>query len=86
MKKIYEEPMIVVEQYALTQNIASCALKVGHTDSQCYLNDPDVPPQYKDLAAIGFFVDVNSCAMSGQGMSSDDGYCYNGAANSAHAS
>ena len=67
MKKIYEEPMIVVEQYALTQNVANCSIKVGSTGDTCILSDPDVPPRYKDWIVAG---------RPGDGMSEEDGICY----------
>lgn len=67
MKKIYEEPMIVVEQYALTQNVANCSIKVGSNDNACIFSDPDVPSQYKDFINAGF---------PAEGMDGTDGICY----------
>lgn len=75
MRMPYEKPMIAIERYELTQTIASCATKVGFLNSECVLKDPDVTPQMKDLADIGFFVDGH-CAIFADDMDRNDGICY----------
>ena len=79
VKKIYEEPMIVVEQYALTQNVAACETKVGFNNNECVLNDPQATDQMKDLAGVGFFnAGTNGCAEGNHasGMDGFDALCY----------
>lgn len=75
VKKIYEEPMIVVEQYALTQNVAACETKVGFNDNECVLKDPQATDQMKDLANAGFF-NNGDCKLSASGMDGFDALCY----------
>ena len=79
MKKIYEEPMIVVEQYALTQNVAACETKVGFNNSECVMNDPQSTDQMKDLAGAGFFNSGDTGCGEGNHASDMDGFdalCY----------
>lgn len=81
VKKIYEEPMIVVEQYALTQNVAACETEICFNDNTCVLNDPQATDAMKNLASVGYF-NSGYCSLSASGMTSDDGSCYHTNANS----
>ena len=83
MKK-YCKPMVVVENYVLTQSIASCITKIGFMDSACVLNDEDATPRMKDFAQIGFF--ITDCDKSAVGMDSNDKICYHTNANAAFSS
>ena len=83
MKKQYVKPMIAVEQYVLSQTIASCATKIGFLSSDCVKNDIDATNQMKDLAWSGYFVDSNNCEISSVGMDVLDGICYHTNANAA---
>ena len=74
VKKIYEEPMIVVEQYALTQNVASCDIKIGFQNSECVKNDPEATDQMKDLAWSGFFNGGDSGCGENNSASGMDGF------------
>ena len=78
MKK-YEKPLIAVENYVLSQAIASCETKIGFVNSACVLNDVDAPDGYKRLANIGYFTGV--CVLQPIGMDPNDGICYHTSAN-----
>lgn len=86
MKMKYEKPMVAVDLYKLTQSIAACAIKVGYTNSGCFLESPNVPPEIKSWAANGWFVE-GSCAISTiAGTTYDgifDGMCFHTQANGA---
>ena len=79
MKKKYEKPLIAVENYVLSQAIASCETKIGFVNSACVLNDVDAPDGYKRLANIGCFTGV--CEWQPIGMDQNDGICYHTSAN-----
>lgn len=69
MKKTYTKPQFMVEQFALTQQIASCAyLKIGFGDSACVLNNPDA----SDALVPGYYESVYSLALANYFA---DGYC-----------
>lgn len=82
MKMKYEKPMVAVDRYELSQSIAGCIISVGLTDSACFLLDNDVPPQMKELAATGWFVDGGCMYQSTEG-TSYDGVCIHTQANGA---
>ena len=86
MKKQYIKPMIAVEYYELTQSIATCAIKIGLTDSQCVLKDPDAPNSMKDFAAIGWFNEQPGCGAIPEGMEDENGICYHTNVNAAFSS
>ena len=54
--------MVAVELYQLTQSIAGCTITVGFTNSGCFLESPNVPPEMKAFAANGWFVEVSQFA------------------------
>lgn len=76
MKIPYEKPAIAIERYELTQAIASCAVKIGFSTSDCVKNDPDAPPAMRDFAKQGFFVDTINCVKVAESYSYEDGICY----------
>ena len=86
MKKQYVKPMIAVEQYVLSQTIASCATKIGFENSECVIKDRDATNQMKDLAYSGFFTEQGNCSIYATGMSGDDKFCYHTNANAAFSS
>lgn len=74
MKKAYTKPQILVENFALTQQIAKCnAVRVNNVDMGCVFNDPDATPEMKQLAAAGVFMEGCSQLPTVQ---SGDGLCY----------
>lgn len=81
MKLKYEKPMVAVDRYELSQSIAGCAVKVGASDSGCFLRDSDVPNKMKSFAYYGWFADGN-CRMRVIAGNDYDGFCYHTAANS----
>lgn len=78
MKK-YEKPLIAVENYVLSQAIASCEIKIGFVNSTCVLNDVDAPDGCKSLAGIGYFTEV--CEFQPEITDPNDGICYHTSAN-----
>lgn len=69
MKKAYIKPQFVVERFALTQQIASCAyLKIGFGDSACVINNTDA----SDTLVPGYYESVYSLAISNY---FSNGYC-----------
>ena len=74
MKKAYVKPQILVENFALTQQIAKCnAIRVTFENSECVFKDPDATPEMKQLAAAGVF--MNGCSQLPT-VQSGDGLCY----------
>ena len=55
MKRKYVTPAIAMEYYNLSQTIAGCATKIGFSNSECVLNDPDSTAGMKDFAMEGYF-------------------------------
>lgn len=55
MKRKYVTPVIAAEYYSLTQSIAGCSTKIGFSNRECVLNDPDSTVGMKDLAMDGYF-------------------------------
>ena len=86
MRKNYEKPMFAVEEYALTQNIASCMTKIGLASSDCVLKDDDATSQMKDFAMAGYFAGTKVCSVSSEDMDGFDGICYHTNANAAFSS
>ncbi len=92
MKMRYEKPVVAVDQFKLSQAIAGCAIKVGFTDSLCFLNSDAATVESKALAAVGYFI-PDSCGQwiqagttmdqFGNPSSSYDGPCYHTNANGA---
>lgn len=87
MKRAYQKPTLEVESFAITQQITSCAgIKIGFTDYNCVLNDPDATWQMKTYAKEeGWFIDTN-CRTNAIGMNDDNGICYHTNANPAFTS
>lgn len=76
MKRAYQKPTLEVESFAITQQITSCsAIKIGFTDYNCVLNDPDATWQMKTYAQSGWFIDA-PCTTSAVDMDDEDGICY----------
>lgn len=83
MKMKYEKPMVAVDRYELSQSIAGCNINVGLIDSACFLEDKDVPPQMKELAAQGWFIDPSGCMFITVEGATYDGVCIHTQANGA---
>lgn len=79
MKKKYEKPLIAVENYVLSQAIASCETKIGFVNSACVFNDEDAPDGYRHLAGIGYFTEA--CELQPKITDQNDGICYHTSAN-----
>ena len=79
MKKKYEKPLIAVENYVLSQAIASCETKIGFVNSTCVQNDVDAPDGYRNLAGIGYFTEV--CEFQPKITDQNDNICYHTSAN-----
>ena len=74
MKKAYVKPQFLVENFALTQQIAKCsAVRISATNQQCVFKDPDASPEMKQLAAVGVFMGGCTKLPTYQ---SGDGLCY----------
>ena len=80
MKK-YEKPLIAVENYVLSQAIASCEIKIGFVNSACVLNDVDAPDGCKRLAGIGYFTADGKCTYQPNITDVYDNICYHTSAN-----
>lgn len=76
MKRKYVTPVITAEYYSLTQSIAGCATKIGFSNRECVLNDPDSTAGMKDFAMEGYFADVNGCTELASAMDGYDIICY----------
>ena len=75
MKKPYVKPQILVENFALTQQIAKCnAVRISMNDRDCVFKDPDSSPEMKQIAAAGGFMGGN-CGWIPT-YQSGDGLCY----------
>lgn len=80
--KQYTKPMIAVERFALTQQIASCgAMKINSMDMNCVLSAADAPSEMKDLALVGFFME-GACPRT----ATDGAICFNTSTNMAFTS
>lgn len=82
MKMKYEKPMVAVDRFELSQSIAGCIVNVNFTGSSCFLT-ADVPPQMKEFAASGWFVDPVGCIIQTAEGTTFDGVCIHTSANGA---
>lgn len=82
MKKQYVSPVIEVEQFVLTQAIASChqSLIVPSQDTNCIFeinSSLEAVDTLKDFAAAGYFWEgFTGCEDWSLNVDSDDGICY----------
>ncbi|MDO4747949.1 MAG: hypothetical protein Q4A12_02100 [Eubacteriales bacterium] len=74
MRKKYGKPGIIVEEFALTQQIAACTVNISFGTSQCVIEDIDSTAQMKNLAASGMF--TNECIIPASVGQEFDGICY----------
>lgn len=76
MKMKYEKPIAAVERYELSQAIAGCITKIGPNGSnECIRVDADTPPQMRQWANAGWFVD-NTCFEMVEIGTKFDNICY----------
>ena len=74
LKKAYVKPQFLVENFALTQQIAKCsAVRISATNQSCVFKDPDSSPEMKQIANAGGF--VGGCEWQPT-YQSGDGLCY----------
>lgn len=83
MKMKYEKPMVAVDRYELSQAIAGCVINVNSTGSVCFLTTEGIPPQMKEFAASGWFVDPVGCITQTAEGTTFDGICIHTSANGA---
>ena len=78
MKKPYVKPQILVENFALTQQIAKCnAVRISMNDRACVFKDPDSSPEMKQIAAAGGFNTMGNRGCDWMPTyQSGDGLCY----------
>lgn len=81
MKKKYEKPLIAVENYVLSQAIASCSTRIGFNSSACVFDDEDAPDGFRNLAGIGCFAADGECDFQPNIGDEHDGICYHTSAN-----
>ena len=81
MKKKYEKPLIAVENYVLSQAIASCETKIGFVSSACVFDDEDAPDGFRNLAGIGCFTADGKCTYQPNIKDVYDNICYHTSAN-----
>ena len=74
LKSTYKKPMMAVEYFTMTQSVASCDIKIGFSNADCIMDDPDAPDEMKDFAASGYFIG-GICDNAGVNMDSDDNIC-----------
>lgn len=94
MKKEYQKPVFLVEEFTLSQQISACSyLKVGFNSSACVTENRDQSdkriPGYGELlgfARAGVFWDPTGCATPGEFASDSDLLCYHTLANMAFTS
>ena len=65
----------MLECFALTQRLSSCAVLIGSNDSNCVMKDEDATPALKDFALFGWF--VGKCDVTWVGDDVVDGMCLN---------
>ena len=77
LKKAYTKPQFLVENFALTQQIAKChGVRISFESRKCVLLDPDSTPEMKQLAAtFGAFLNLSGCNTVPENMG-NDGLCY----------
>lgn len=76
MKKKYEKPLIAVENYVLSQAIASCSTRIGFNSSACVFDDEDAPDGFRNLAGIGYFTADGDCFFQPNITDEYDSICY----------
>lgn len=76
MKKKYEKPLIAVENYVLSQAIASCSTRIGFNSSACVFDDEDAPAGFRNLAGIGYFTADGKCYLEPKITDMFDSICY----------
>lgn len=81
MKKKYEKPLIAVENYVLSQAIASCSTRIGFNSSACVFDDVDAPAGFRNLAGIGYFTADGKCTSQPNITDVYDNICYHTSAN-----
>ena len=81
MKKKYEKPLIAVENYVLSQAIASCSTRIGFNSSACVFDDEDAPDGFRNLANIGYFTADGKCFFRPNIEDAHNGICYHTSAN-----
>ena len=81
MKKKYEKPLIAVENYVLSQAIASCSTRIGFNSSACVFDDVDAPDGFRNLAAYGYFTADGKCYFEPVIEDVRDNICYHTSAN-----
>lgn len=94
MKKEYQKPLFLVEEFNLSQQISACSyLKVGFNSSACVTENSDMSdrliPGYGELlgfARAGVFWDPNGCATPAEFATDSDLLCYHTLANMAFTS
>ncbi|MBP3412275.1 MAG: hypothetical protein J6K89_03365 [Oscillospiraceae bacterium] len=84
MRKDYRKPQLLVERFALTQQLTGCVLQIAYNNSQCVIKDPDASDDMKDQAVAGVF--VSECDEFIKGQDYDDGICYHTSVNLAFTS
>lgn len=73
VKKKYTKPMFLVENFALTQQIAKCdAIRINFENAACVFKDNNASPEMKAIASYGGF--YNGCSWVPENTS--DGLCY----------
>ena len=78
LKKAYVKPQILVENFALTQQIAKCnAVRISMQNGPCVMKDPDSSPEMKQIAAAGGFNTMGAGGCSWMPTyQTGDGLCY----------
>lgn len=76
MKKAYGKPIFLVENFRLTQQIASCStVQINYQDTDCLAHDDDVPESMRDFILGGIFW-AGICNDAPLGMDDVEGLCY----------
>ena len=94
MKKEYQKPLFLVEEFTLSQQISACAyLKVGFNSSACVTQNRDQAykqvPGYGELLGLaysGVFWDPVGCTTPAEFATDSDLLCYHTLANQAFTS
>ncbi len=75
MKKPYQKPSVLFENFRLTQQLANCnGVRISFDDAKCVFKDPDATPEMKSIAAQGAF-NSDACAWR-PNYQTNDGLCY----------
>ena len=81
MKIQYQKPLVAVEYFQLSQSIAACITKIGFLNAECIIKDENAPFRMKDMADIGYFLDIHNCDFAAEEMDLGDGICVHTSAN-----